>query len=114
MPDRNRALIYLRGTDDEIEAQLTHASMVCDGRGYEIVGILRDQPGSTNSWHEANRMIRHGKAARLIVSSSLVVPDLLESATGALPGPRLRQGGGVHRVTKRRRTRPVPRPDAGA
>jgi hypothetical protein len=114
MLDRNRALIYLRGTDEQIEIQLTHAYAVCARRGYEVVAVMRDQPGGTDNWHESHRLIRHRKADRLIVASSLVVPDLLESATGALPGPRLRQGGGVHRVTRRRRIKPVPRPGAGA
>jgi hypothetical protein len=109
-----RALIYVRGTDEEIEAQLTHAYQVCENRGYEVVGVLRDQPGGSDSWHTASRMLRHHEAGHLIFASSLVVPECLESATGSLPGPRRRPGGGVHRATRRRRVRPVERPGAGA
>lgn len=112
---RDRALIYLRGTDEQIDSQLGHAYEVCARREYEVTAVLRDQPGAASSWHEANRLIRHREAEHLIVASSLVVPELLESATGALPGPRrLRPGGGVHRATRRRRIRPVPRPGAEA
>lgn len=111
---RNRALIYIRGTDTEIETQLTNAYQVCQRREYEVTAVLRDEPGGTDGWHAANRMLRHKQADRIIVASTLFVPDLLESATGALPGPRLRPGGGVHRATRRRRIRPVPRVDEGA
>lgn len=111
----DRALIYVRGTAEEINTQLDLAYRQCRTRGYEVAAVLRDQPGSTDGWHAANRLIRHQKAEHLIVASSLLVPDLLESATGSLPGPlRLRPGGGVHRATRRRRIKPVPRADAGA
>jgi hypothetical protein len=111
----NRALIYLRGTDEEIETQLTLAYQVCKRRDYEVAAVLRDQPDGTESWHAASRMVRHHQADRIILASSLAVPDLLESATGSLPGPRRRAGGGgVHRATRRRRIRPVDRPGAGA
>lgn len=114
---RDRALIYVRGTDEQIETQLTLAQQVCDRREYKIAAILRDQPGADTAWHDAQRMVRHRQADLIIVASSLVVPDILESATGALPGPRLvRQpgGAGVHRATRRRRIRPVPRPGGAA
>lgn len=110
----DRALIYVRGTTEEIDTQLGNAYQVCSRRQYEVAAVLRDQPGGTIGWHAAHRMLRHHEADRIIVASSLVVPDLLESATGALPGPRIRPGGGVHRATRRRRIRPVPRADAGA
>jgi hypothetical protein len=108
----NRALIYVRGTDPEVEEQLSVASAICQRRGYEIVAVLREQPGEVFKWQDAHRLIRHGKADRVIMASALNAPDILESATGSLPGPRLRQGGGVHRATRRRRIRPVPRPGA--
>ncbi len=111
---KNRALIYVRGTDPEIEEQLSIAYQICQGREYEVAGVLREQPGETFKWQDAHRMIRHGRADRIIMASALNAPDILESATGALPGPRLRQGGGAHRATRRRRIRPVARPDGGA
>jgi hypothetical protein len=110
----DRTLIYVRGTDAEIEEQLALAYAACQVRGYTVIGVLRDQPGAVRGWHDANRMLRHGRADRIVVSSATTVPEILESATGALPGFRRRQDAGAHRATRRRRIRPVPRPGAGA
>jgi hypothetical protein len=113
MPTSRQVLIYVCGTGAEIDRQLSDAYQVCERRGYHIVAVFRELPGATTRWHEANRMLRHGQADQIIVASVLNVPDLLESATGALPGPRFWQGV-ARRATQRRRIRPVPRPDGGA
>lgn len=113
-PGRSRALIYVRGTSEEIDEQIADVTSVCQYRGYEVVGIVREQPGATERWHEANRMLRHDQADLILVASAINIPDVLESATGALPGLRPQQNAGAHRAKRPRRTRPVPRPDAGA
>lgn len=110
----DRTLIYVRGTDEEIEHQLALAYAACQIRGYTVAAVLRDGPGETARWHEGQRMLRHNRADRVFVSSATTVPEILESATGALPGLRRRQDAGVHASTRRRRTRRVPRPGAGA
>ena len=109
---RPRALIYVRGTAEEIDQQLTNLTEACVRRGYEVAGIARDDPGDTRGYHDAHRMLRHGDADLILVSSTTVLPDVLESATGSLPGPRVREI--VRRTERRRRIRPIRRVDGAA
>lgn len=113
-PRRSRALIYVRGTAEEIEQQIPHVSAVCERRGHRVVGIMREQPGATEQWHEANRMLDRGEVDAIVIASANLVPDFLESATGALPGRRTYGTAGAHRQGRRRRIRPMRRGDAGA
>jgi hypothetical protein len=105
--ERSRALIYVRGTSEETDAQLDTASEYCTRRGYEIAGIVRDRPGQTAGYHDAHRMLRHGEADVITIASiTHLPPRVMESATGSLSPVRIRE---VLRRESRRRTRPVPR-----
>lgn len=110
----DRTLVYVRGTPEEIDEQLALAFAACQIRGYTVTGVLREEPGGTERWYEGQRMLKHHRADRVFVASATVVPESLESATGALPGLRRRQDAGAHRARRSRRIRPVPRPGAGA
>lgn len=112
---RSRALIYVRGTAEEIDQQIDGITAAVERRGYEVAGVVREQPGSTVRWHEANQLVRDGEADLVFVASAANVPDILESATGALPGPlRPRSAAGAHRKGRRRRIRPTRREGGGA
>lgn len=109
---RRRALIYARGTEDEIEQQLTEAFELCRRRHQDVVGVVRERPGGTSGYHDAHRMLRRGECDLIAVASTTNLPDLIESATGdltpfrpPLPAPR---------DPRSRRIRPTPRGDAGA
>lgn len=101
-----RALIYARGTDEEIEQQVTEAYALCRKHDQVVVGIVRERPGETRGYHDAHRMLRRGEADLIAVASSAVLPDLLESATGGLNGPWLRS---LVRRAPSRRIRPMRR-----
>lgn len=106
-----RTIIYVRGTDQEIEDQLNDAYAGCQRAGHCVVGVMREQPGGTEVWHDAQRLLRHGKIDLVYVSSGTAVPGLLESATGGIPGTDLLRGiaAGVRRSARRRRIRPMRR-----
>lgn len=100
-----RVVIYVRGTDRAVVEQLQQCQELCTRRRYQVVGIARDMPGGSTAWEDANGMVRRGAADRIIMASACVVPEHLESATGALPGPGLmRRMAGAHR-----RIRPIRR-----
>jgi hypothetical protein len=112
MPKRSRAIIYVRGTSEEIDEQLDSLTAVSTRRGYELAGIVRDDPGSANGYHDAHRMLRHGEADLIIVSSVTVLPGVIESATGSLSAGRVRE---ILRdlPDAQRRTRPIRRRGGG-
>lgn len=100
-----RVVIYMRGTDQQVAEQLGYCEALRDKRHYTVVAIARDLPGGTAAWDDAIRLVNTGQAERVIMASAGVVPDHLESATGALPGPGfLRRMADVHR-----RIRPIRR-----
>jgi hypothetical protein len=102
-----RVVIYIRGRDSEVAEQLAHCEELRQQRRYTVVGIARDAPGQTSAWDDANAMVKRGQADRIIMASAGVVPEYLESATGALPGPGIpRRVPGAHR-----RIRPLRRHD---
>lgn len=105
MSKKTRVVIYARGRDTEIAEQLVKAEGLADERQYTVVGIARDLPGGTTAWDDAMGMVKRGVADRVIMATAAVVPEHLESATGALPGPGIyRRVGGAHR-----RVRPIRR-----
>lgn len=106
-PRPQRALIYIRGTGPEIDAQLTDALAQCERRGYAVEGVLREQPGATDRWHAAQRMLEAGEADVIVLASARNVPEILESATGTLPGPR--QPRPPAGASRHRRVRPLRR-----
>lgn len=83
---KTRAIIYARGSVEEIAQQIIECDELCRLRGYERIGVCHDAPGETAGWEAALRMRQPGH--QVVVASSLVLPDYLESVTGALPGPR--------------------------
>lgn len=102
-----KAVIYARGTVEEIAQQIIECDELCRLRGYERVGVCHDAPGETAGWEAAEQMRREG--CRIVVASALVLPDWLESATGTLPGPlRLRTPGPARRSSSPRQRRPRP------
>lgn len=105
-----RVVVYTRGTDRQVAEQMADCEALRDKRHYTVVGIARDQPGGTTAWDDAIRMVKSGVADRVIMASAGVVPEHLESATGALPGP-----GFFRRLSDaQRRTRPIRRRDGEA
>lgn len=105
-----RVVIYVRGTDREVAEQLAQCEELREKRRYTVAGIARDFPGQTSAWDDANRMVKNGQADRIIMATAGVVPEHLESATGALPGPGwFRKLSDAHQ-----RTRPIRRRDGGA
>lgn len=105
-----RVVIYVRGREAEIAEQLQQVEALRQERKYLVVGIARDAPGQTAAWDDAMSMVKRGLAERVIMASACVVPEHLESATGALPGPGiLRRAHGAHR-----RIRPLRRRDGEA
>lgn len=103
---RPGAIIYARGTAEEVEAQLAECRAHCDRYGYEIRGVAQDAPGETSGWESAQSMRRPGD--RIIVASTLVLPDFLESATGTLPGFPANGKGRHRRAVPPRQRRPKP------
>lgn len=102
-----KAVIYARGTADEIAQQIIECEELCRRRGYERVGVCHDAPGETAGWEAVERMRRTG--CRIVVASALALPDFLESATGTLPGPRtLDAPGPAPRGSSPRQRRPRP------
>lgn len=104
-----RVVIYVRGRDSEIAEQLANCEVLREQRRYVVVGIARDAPGQTAAWDDAMAMVKGGRADRVIMSSACVVPEHLESATGALPGPGFPRPS----PSRHRRTRLIRR-DGGA
>lgn len=104
---RSRALIYAAGTPEEIDEQLAALADTCTRRGYDLAGVVRELPGGTRGYHDAHRMLAAGDADVIVFASATVLPDLLESATGSLPGPRVREI--LRRAEGQRRTRPIRR-----
>jgi hypothetical protein len=113
MPKRSRAIIYVRGTSEEIDQQLTILTETCARRDYDMACIVQDVPDGVRGYHDAHRMLRRGGGDLIVFASTTVLPDVLESATGSLPGPRIREI--LPRAEGARRTRPIRRwRDAGA
>lgn len=83
---RVRVVIYLRGTEAEMDEQLLECQALCDRRRYHVVGIARERPGQTSTWEDCARMRREKEVDRVIFASTSVIPAVLESATGTLPG----------------------------
>lgn len=99
-----RAVIYLRGTRELCEMQLRMCQRLCDERDYTAIGIATDAPGELTAWHDAQRMVRHGDADRVVYASGRLVPDVLESATGELPAyAAYRPDPGARRIRPTRR-----------
>jgi len=112
MPIRSRAIIYVRGTSEEIDEQLAILAEVSTRRSYDIVSIVRDSPSGLQGYHDAHRMLRDDDADLIVIASTTVLPDVLESATGSLSGPRIREA--IRREGERqRRTRPIRRREGG-
>lgn len=109
---RKQVIVYMRGTDEEIDEQLKFCTDLCARRGWEPVGLVRERPGETTGWWDAQRMLFRKEVDLVVVASVDVVPDMMASATGSFPGPRA--GRHVRRPSRHRRTRPTPRGDAGA
>jgi hypothetical protein len=109
---RKRVIVYMRGTDAEIDEQLQFCYDLCAGRGWDPVGAVRERPGETAGWWDAQRMLYRGEVDLVVVASGDVVPEVIASATGTFPGPRA--GRHVRRAAGHRRTRPTRRGDAGA
>lgn len=107
-----RALIYVRGTDEEIQAQLARAYAGCESSGHHVVAVMREQPDQVSAWLDAHRMLHAGEVDLVFVASGAVVPDVLESATGGIPGRTARPAGRL--PASHRRTRPVQRGGGGA
>lgn len=104
-----RVVVYLRGNEQEVAEQLADCEALRRERRYVVVGIARDAPGQSQAWDDATAMVKQGQADRIIMASAGVVPEHLESATGALPGP-----GFLRKLSAaNRRTRPIRR-DGGA
>lgn len=101
---RYRVVVYAQG--EQVEQQLDACQHLTARRGYMVVALARDVPGSTDGWRDAHRMLDEGRADIIIVASGSNVPATLESATGGLPGPEQ-----VRRyASAQRRVRPRPRP----
>lgn len=101
----DRIIIYISGeTEDDVQEQMRQAQQLCTDRSDEVVSVARETPRRADAWEDAHRMIRDGDADRIVVATGAAVPDLLESATGGIPGR-----GGRHRDATQRRTRPVRR-----
>lgn len=97
----DRIIIYVSGlTDADIDEQMLQAQQLCTERGDDVVGVARETPGSAGAWEDAHQMIRDGGADRIVLASGTNAPDLLESATGSIPGR-----GGRHRGAADRRIR---------
>jgi hypothetical protein len=111
MSKRSRAIIYVRGTSEEIDQQLTSLMAVCNRRGYDTTGVVRDVPGSAQGYHDAHRMLRHDQADLIVISSTTILPHVLESATGSLSPRRVRD---ARQTPRTRRIRPIRRGDEGA
>lgn len=102
MPDR--AIVYLSGAhEDAMQEQLAQCEELCRHRGYTIVGVAREEPGSTAAWEDAHEMIYEGEADRVVYASSVCLPDMLESATGGIAPLGEHQRPGQHRVRPVRR-----------
>ncbi len=103
MPDR--AILYVND-NGELQEKLDQCQELCTDRGYEVIAIATEQPGAADAWEGAHAMIRDGDADRIVMASGTEAPDMLESATGSIPG------GGRHRRGAQRRIRPVRRDGA--
>ena len=110
-------IVYLPDMlDDDIdEDRLRQSADMCAVRGYAPVAFVRERPGQFVGLEDALAMVRRGEADRIVMASGADLPEVLESATGGLPGRWLRQitagraGSGRHR-----RTRPKRRGGGGA
>jgi hypothetical protein len=101
MPDR--AVMYVTGDDQEVAEQMQQCQDLCIERHQEVVAVARELQGSTDAWEDAHRMVRDGEADRIVMASGAVVPDVLESATGGIPGSRRHRRPGERRIKFLRR-----------
>ena len=102
----DRVVIFVRGTQAEVNQQLEHCQRLCEEHGYVVVAIaeaITGQRDAYSAWEDAHRMVQDGEADRIIVASGVNVP-VLESATGSFPAVELQ-----HRRPGQRRIRPVAR-----
>lgn len=102
---RTKIVIYARGEGELVDEQLAACQELCARRKYRVIALARDRPGELHAWESAQQMLRDGEADRVIVASGSDLPDILESATGGLPGPaemrQLRQPSRRIRPTRR-------------
>lgn len=105
---RVRAVLY--AGDEQAHStgaeQLERCRELCDRKGYVVVGIAQDKPGSSCAWEDAQRMVFDGVADRVVFAGPVHLPLYLESASSAWVG---HPGGPADR-----RTEPVRRHDSAA
>lgn len=84
---RKRVIVYMRDEAHHIdEDQLRQVADLCAGRGYDPVATVQEEPGQISGLIDALRMVRRGEADRIVMASRDQLPDLIESATGEVPG----------------------------
>lgn len=76
-----KVVIYTSG--ETAHQQFEQCQQLCERRGYAIVAVAHDRPGSDRAWHDAQRMVSDGSADRIVYASSSVTPSHLESVTSA-------------------------------
>lgn len=95
----DRTVLYVSGhAEDAVQEQMRQAQQLCTEQGYTVAAVARETPGSTDAWEDAHRMVREGEADRIVVASGAHLPDLLESATGGIPGGHPHRRGAHRRV----------------
>lgn len=102
-----KVVIYARGTTDRAAEQIERCQELCARRGYQVVAIATDAPGSYQAWQDAQKMVTEDGADRVVFASSTNIPDHLESVSGEIPHMAVRAA-----VAKR--IRPMRRPGEGA
>jgi hypothetical protein len=97
----DRTILYVNSEGQQ--EQLDQCQELCTERGYDVIAVATETTGSTDAWEGAHAMVRDGDADRIVFSSGTSIPDMLESATGSIPG------GGIHRRGPLKRIRLIQR-----
>jgi hypothetical protein len=84
-------VIYARGNEHEVEEQQERCRTTAEYNAEQVVGLATDTPFTMTGWESANQMVRDGDADKVLVSSRMVIPRLVESVTGQFKGRRPRR-----------------------
>lgn len=86
-----RAVVYARGTPDEIGRQQEQCRLMAEREGTDVVALATDAPDGFAGWTAANIMIADERADHILIASRSCIPKIVESVTQQVPARRARR-----------------------
>ena len=93
MAPQRRVVIYVRGTPGQREDQLARCLRRIEQRGYDLIGVIHEQPDEQQGWRELIELYDQGLIDAALIAADRVAPRLVpiqtaDSTAGGTVRPR--------------------------